>query len=74
MKKTILFALMAITSLTAFANKTFPLKGTFVSPADKHILYAGRISFTSVSPTLSVLPGTILACRSSPPSRAHRSR
>ena len=47
MKKTILFALMAITSLTAFANKTFPLKGTFVSPADKHILYAGRISFTN---------------------------
>ena len=47
MKKTILFALMAFTCLTAFANKTFPLKGTFVSPADKHILYAGRISFTN---------------------------
>ena len=47
MKKTFLLALMAITSLTAFANKTFPLKGTFVSPADKHILYAGRISFTN---------------------------
>ena len=47
MKKTFLLALMAIMSLTAFANKTFPLKGTFVSPADKHILYAGRISFTN---------------------------
>ena len=44
---TFLLALMAIMSLTAFANKTFPLKGTFVSPADKHILYAGRISFTN---------------------------
>jgi len=47
MKKTLLFFLMALTSLTAFSNKTFPLKGTFVSPADKHILYAGRISFTN---------------------------
>ena len=28
-------------------NKTFPLKGTFVSPSDPHILYMGRISFTN---------------------------
>ena len=35
MKKNLLFFLMALTSLTAFSNKTFPLKGTFVSPADK---------------------------------------
>ena len=47
MKKTFLLFLMAFMSLTAFSNKTFPLKGTFVSPADKHILYAGRISFTN---------------------------
>ena len=58
MKKTFLLALMAIMSLTAFANKTFPLKGTFVSPADKHILYAGRISFTNPSRWLSVGPRT----------------
>lgn len=47
MKKTLLFFLMALTSQTAFSNKTFPLKGTIVSPADKNILYTGRVSFTN---------------------------
>ena len=54
MKKTILMALFAIVSLSAFAisqpgsrNQTFPLKGTFVSPTDQHIQYMGRISFTN---------------------------
>ena len=43
-----LFHLLTFSPLSATAtNKTFPLKGTFVSPADKHILYAGRISFTN---------------------------
>ena len=43
-----LFHLLAFSSLSATAtNKTFPLKGSFVSPADKHILYAGRICFTN---------------------------
>ena len=47
MKKTLSLVLMALMSLTAFSNKTFPLKGTFISPADQHIRYAGRISFTN---------------------------
>ena len=47
MKKTLLLALLAVISLGASANKTFPQKGTFVSPADPHILYTGRISFTN---------------------------
>ena len=56
MKKTFLLFLMAFMSLTAFSNKTFPLKGTFVSPAE-------------VSLTQSAQPGTILVCRSLQPSR-----
>ena len=47
MKKFLTLALLAIVSLGVSANKTFPQKGTFVSPADKKILYAGRISFTN---------------------------
>ena len=60
MKKILTLALLVVVSLSACSrsasqpslptsstNKTFPLKGTFVSPADKHILYAGRISFTN---------------------------
>ena len=47
MKKYLLLALLAFISQGTFAfNKTFPLKGAFISPADQHILYAGRISFT----------------------------
>jgi len=47
MKKYILLALLAFICQGTFAfNKTFPLKGAFISPADQHILYAGRISFT----------------------------
>ena len=43
-----LFHLLTFSPLSATAtNKTFPLKGSFVSPADKHILYAGRICFTN---------------------------
>ena len=38
---------MAVTCQCTFANQTFPVKGTFVSPTDKHILYTGRISFTN---------------------------
>ena len=47
MKKSLLLALLAIVCQTACSNKTFPQKGSFVSPADKQILYAGRISFTN---------------------------
>lgn len=47
MKKNLILTLLAIVYLSASANKTFPLKGTYVSPTDTHILYAGRISFTN---------------------------
>ena len=47
MKKFLTFALLAIISLGASANKTFPQKGTFVSPANPRIIYTGRISFTN---------------------------
>ena len=47
MKKFLTFALLAIISLGASANKTFPQKGTFVSPANPRIIYMGRISFTN---------------------------
>jgi len=47
MKKFLTFALLAIISLGASANKTFPQKGTFVSPANPQIIYTGRISFTN---------------------------
>ena len=48
MKKLLILALLAIVCQCGFAaNKTFPLKGTIVSPTDKHILYTGRISFTN---------------------------
>ena len=47
MKKNLFLVLMAFLSLTAFANKTLPQKGNFISPTDKNILYTGRISFTN---------------------------
>jgi lysophospholipase L1-like esterase len=49
MKKLFVLALLAMmVGQSAFAtNKTFPIKGTVISPADKHILYTGRISFTN---------------------------
>ena len=57
MKKILFTALLALISMAVYANQpsrpgssrnqTFPLKGTFISPADQHILYTGRISFTN---------------------------
>ena len=47
MRKLLLFLLLAVVCQYANANKTFPVKGSFVSPADKHILYTGRISFAN---------------------------
>ena len=48
MKKLLILALLAIGCQCGFAaNKTFPLKGTIVSPADKQIVYTGRISFAN---------------------------
>ena len=47
MKRILTSALLAVVCLSAIAHKTFPVKGTFVSPADRHIRYAGRISFAN---------------------------
>ena len=48
MKKLLILALMAVVCQCGVAaNKTFPIKGTIVSPADSHIRYMGRISFTN---------------------------
>jgi len=47
MKKLFLFVLLAVVTMTACANKSLPLKGSIISPADSHIRYAGRISFTN---------------------------
>ena len=47
MRKLLLSLLLAVVCQYTIANKTFPQKGTFVSPADKHILYTGRISFSN---------------------------
>ena len=47
MKQTLITLLMAIVCQTAFANKTFPQKGSFISPADPLIQYTGRISFAN---------------------------
>ena len=48
MKKLLILALLVIVCQCSLAaNKTFPLKGTIVSPADKHIFYTGRISFAN---------------------------
>ena len=47
MRKTLFIALFAIVCLGASAGRTMPLKGTFVSPADDNIQYAGRISFAN---------------------------
>ena len=35
------------TSQVSAINATLPIKGTMISPADPHIQYLGRISFTN---------------------------
>ena len=48
MKKLIVLALLAVAGQSGIAaNKTFPPKGSFISPSDPLIQYAGRISFTN---------------------------
>ena len=48
MKKLLILALMAVVCQCGFAaNKTFPIKGAFISPDDPRICYMGRVSFTN---------------------------
>ena len=47
MKQTLVSLLLALVSVSASAIVTAPLKGSVISPADQHIRYMGRISFTN---------------------------
>ena len=47
MRQTIVTMLLAVASMAVCATETVPIRGTFVSPADPHIQYAGRISFAN---------------------------
>ena len=47
MKKTLILAMLSIISMNVVATKTFPIKGTVISPSDPNIQYTGRISFTN---------------------------
>lgn len=39
--------MLSIISMNVVATKTFPIKGTVISPSDPNIQYTGRISFTN---------------------------
>ena len=47
MRKSFVTLLLALVCQAALATETVPIRGTVVSPADKHILYTGRISFAN---------------------------
>ena len=47
MKKFLFIVALALVCQLAAAHETLPIKGTIVSPTDKHIQYTGRISFTN---------------------------
>ncbi len=47
MRKSFVTLLLALVCQAALATETVPIRGTVVSPADKHILYTGRISFSN---------------------------
>ena len=47
MKKIFFIAVLAFVCQLASAHQTHPIKGQVISPADKHIQYTGRISFTN---------------------------
>ena len=57
MKKVLIFALTAMMCQQLMAIKTMPIKGTIISPADKHIQYTGRISFTNPERPAFNFPG-----------------
>ena len=57
MKKVLIFALTAMMCQQLMAIKTMPIKGTIISPTDKHIQYTGRISFTNPERPAFNLPG-----------------
>ena len=58
MKKSLFIVALALVSQLAVAHQTLPIKGTIVSPTDKHIQYTGRISFTNPERPAFNYPGT----------------
>ena len=58
MKKSHFIVVLALVSQLAVAHETLPIKGTVVSPSDKHIQYTGRISFTNPERPAFNYPGT----------------
>ena len=58
MKKSLFIVALALVSQLAAAHQTLPIKGTIVSPTDKHIQYTGRISFTNPERPAFNYPGT----------------
>ena len=58
MKKSLFIAALALISQLVAAHETLPIKGTIVSPTDKHIQYTGRISFTTPKRPAFNYPGT----------------
>ena len=57
MKKVLILALTAMMCQQLMAIKTMPIKGTIISPTDKHIQYTGRISFTNPERPAFNFPG-----------------
>lgn len=57
MKKVFLVAFAAMFCQQLLAIKTMPIKGEVISPADTHIQYAGRISFTNPERPAFNFPG-----------------
>jgi len=58
MKKLLFFAALTFICQLTSARETLPIKGTVISPSDKHILYTGRISFTNPERPAFNYPGT----------------
>ena len=58
MKKFHVIAILICCCQLAVARETLPIKGTIVSPSDKHIQYTGRISFTNPERPAFNYPGT----------------
>ena len=58
MKKFLFVAIFALVGQLVTARETLPIKGTVISPSDKHILYTGRISFTNPKRPAFNYPGT----------------
>ena len=57
MRKNIFIALLAVAGQAVSAHETLPVKGSYISPADSHIQYTGRISFANPERPAFNFPG-----------------